>query len=149
MFNKRKLEASPMTTNYPRASTPWWHRVKTRMITWIIPKHIQRGIYTCSLAAALLPSDQKTREKAARKIVEELRIACAYKAMLAPMAWNKSIWKTLPATENLKDSTTLKIVEMVPGIIATAPEALRYASPRTMFEDTLKTLKMVSQFQGV
>lgn len=122
-------------------------RIKNRLIASVVPPHLRRAIFTCSLAAHLTPNDNQQHLELAKTLCKDLDLVCTYNAMLAPMSWNDRIWRELPDLHLSKETQGSALVKAASTVIMNSPASLRYASPRIMIEDTVNTLRTVLRNQ--
>jgi hypothetical protein len=118
-------------------------RVKDRLVAAVVPKHLRRAIFTCSLAAKLSTDTSNKRDHLAQVVCKDLDLVCAYNAMLTPMSWNSRIWGGLADLDLPTEPHGPAIIDAANTILQKAPPSLRYASPRIMFEDIIRTLRTV------
>lgn len=119
------------------------NRLKDRAIAAIVPKHLRRAIFACSLAARVSPATQHAA--LAQALCKDLDLVCTYNAMLAPMAWNDRIWHELPDLHIDEQTRGSVLMQAAATVIQNTPASLRYASPRMMIEDTVHTLRTVQR----
>lgn len=123
------------------------NKLKTNMIVSIVPKHMRRAIFACSLAAKISNKPQTQHAVLAKKLCVDLELLCAYNAMLTPMSWNQRIWNKLPDLDITIESNGSAFIKAATTIMQNTPESLHYASPRIMLEDTINTLRAALRVQ--
>lgn len=123
------------------------NNVRNRVITSIVPPHLRRAIFNCSLAAKLIPSTPQQYPELAKTLVKDLDLVCAANAMLAPMSWNNRIWEELPELHLTPETQGKALMQAANVVLMNTPTSLRYASPRVMIQDTINTLHTVLRMQ--
>lgn len=122
-----------------RSEQTYFSRLKARLIATIVPKHLRRAIFACSLAAKVVPA--APHALLAEAVCKDLDLVCTYNAMLAPMAWSDRIWQGLPDLNIGVQSRSSALLQAASMVVSSTPPSLCYASPRMMIEDTVHALR--------